>query len=86
LDRKSVAEVGGHLIIDQTEAMPTIDVNTGAFVGHRNLEETISQPISRRRDHRAAAASATGRHHHHDFLDMEEPSTAGKSSKRWNAR
>ncbi len=32
---------GGHLIIDQTEAMTTIDVNTGAFVGHRNLEETI---------------------------------------------
>ena len=32
---------GGHLVIDQTEAMTTIDVNTGGFVGHRNLEETI---------------------------------------------
>ncbi|HEX6364214.1 MAG TPA: ribonuclease G [Albitalea sp.] len=32
---------GGHLIVDQTEAMTTIDVNTGAYVGHRNLEETI---------------------------------------------
>jgi ribonuclease G len=32
---------GGYLIIDQTEAMTTIDVNTGAFVGSRNLEETI---------------------------------------------
>jgi len=32
---------GGYLIIDQTEAMTTIDVNTGAFVGHKNLEETI---------------------------------------------
>ncbi len=32
---------GGHLIIDQTEAMTTVDVNTGAYVGHRNLEETI---------------------------------------------
>lgn len=32
---------GGYLIIDQTEAMTTIDVNTGAYVGHRNLEETI---------------------------------------------
>ncbi len=32
---------GGYLIIEQTEAMITIDVNTGAFVGHRNLEETI---------------------------------------------
>ncbi|NIP19344.1 MAG: Rne/Rng family ribonuclease, partial [Xanthomonadales bacterium] len=29
------------LIIDQTEAMTTIDVNTGAYVGHRTLEETI---------------------------------------------
>jgi ribonuclease G len=28
-------------MIDQTEAMTTIDVNTGAFVGHRNLEDTI---------------------------------------------
>ena len=32
---------GGHLVIDQTEAMTTVDVNTGAFVGHKNLEETI---------------------------------------------
>jgi len=32
---------GGYLIVDQTEALTTIDVNTGAFVGHRNLEETI---------------------------------------------
>ncbi|OYQ72559.1 ribonuclease G [Wohlfahrtiimonas sp. G9077] len=32
---------GGYIIIEQTEAMTTIDVNTGAYVGHRNLEETI---------------------------------------------
>ncbi len=31
---------GGYLVIDQTEAMTTIDVNTGAFLGSRNLEET----------------------------------------------
>ena len=41
LDRKVQLKSGGHLIIDQTEALTTIDVNTGAFVGHRNLEETI---------------------------------------------
>ena len=41
LDRKVPLKSGGHLVIDQTEAMTTIDVNTGAFVGHRNLEETI---------------------------------------------
>ncbi len=41
LDRKVLLKSGGYLIIDQTEAMTTIDVNTGGFVGHRNLEETI---------------------------------------------
>ncbi|WP_462170319.1 ribonuclease G [Pseudoalteromonas xiamenensis] len=41
LHRKVELKSGGYLIIDQTEAMTTVDVNTGAFVGHRNLEETI---------------------------------------------
>ncbi len=41
LERKVELKSGGYLIIDQTEAMTTIDINTGAFVGHRNLEETI---------------------------------------------
>jgi len=41
LNRKVDLKSGGYLIIDQTEAMTTIDVNTGGFVGHRNLEETI---------------------------------------------
>ena len=41
LQRKVQLKSGGYLVIDQTEAMTTIDVNTGAFVGHRNQEETI---------------------------------------------
>jgi ribonuclease G len=41
LGHKVELKSGGYLIIDQTEAVTTIDVNTGAFVGHRNLEETI---------------------------------------------
>jgi ribonuclease G len=41
LDRKIPLKSGGHIIFDQTEAMTTIDVNTGGYVGHRNLEETI---------------------------------------------
>ncbi len=41
LERKVQLKSGGYIIIDQTEAMTTIDVNTGAFVGRRNLEETI---------------------------------------------
>lgn len=41
LNRKVELKSGGYLIIDQTEAMTTVDINTGAFVGHRNLEDTI---------------------------------------------
>ena len=41
LDRSIPLKSGGYLIFDQTEAMTTIDVNTGGYVGHRNLEETI---------------------------------------------
>jgi ribonuclease G len=41
LDRSVSLKSGGHLVIDQTESMTTIDVNTGGFVGHRNLEDTI---------------------------------------------
>jgi len=41
LNRKVPLKSGGYVIFDQTEAMTTIDVNTGAYVGHRNLEETI---------------------------------------------
>jgi len=41
LGRRVPLKSGGYLVFDQTEAMITIDVNTGAFVGHRNFEETI---------------------------------------------
>ena len=41
LDRSITLKSGGYVIFDQTEAMTTVDVNTGAYVGHRNLEETI---------------------------------------------
>jgi ribonuclease G len=41
LERKVPLKSGGYLVVDLAEAMTTIDVNTGAFVGHRNLEETI---------------------------------------------
>jgi len=41
LHRRVRLKSGGHIVIDQTEAMTTVDVNTGRFVGHRNFEETI---------------------------------------------
>ena len=75
LDRKVPLKSGGHLIIDQTEAMTTIDVNTGAFVGHRNLEETIF-----RTNLEAAVTIARQLRLRNlggiiiiDFIDMEEP-------------
>ncbi|MFA5679507.1 MAG: ribonuclease G [Pseudomonas sp.] len=41
LQRQVDLKSGGYLVIDQTEAMTTVDVNTGGYVGHKNLEETI---------------------------------------------
>ena len=75
LGRKVELKSGGYLIIDQTEAMTTIDINTGAFVGHRNLEETIFKT-------NLEAASALARQLKVrnlggiiiiDFIDMKDP-------------
>ncbi len=75
LDRKIPLKSGGYLIFDQTEAMTTVDVNTGGYVGHRNLEETIY-----RTNLEAAVAIARQLRLRNlggiiivDFIDMEEP-------------
>lgn len=74
LTRKVQLKSGGYIIIDQTEAMTTVDVNTGGFVGHRNLEETIFKT-------NLEAATAIGRQLRLrnlggivilDFIDMED--------------
>ncbi|MDR1661191.1 MAG: ribonuclease G [Azoarcus sp.] len=41
LARRVELKSGGYLIIDQTEALTTVDVNTGGFVGARNFDDTI---------------------------------------------
>ena len=41
LSRRVELKSGGYLIIDQTEALTTVDVNTGGFVGGRNFDDTI---------------------------------------------
>ena len=41
LERRVDLKSGGYLIIDQTEALTTVDVNTGGFVGARNFDDTI---------------------------------------------
>ncbi len=43
LDRRVWLPSGGHLVIDRTEALTVIDVNTGKFVGSSNLEDTVLQ-------------------------------------------
>lgn len=41
LETKAMLESGGYLVIDETEALTTIDVNTGKFVGNLNLKDTV---------------------------------------------
>jgi ribonuclease G len=74
LERKVPLKSGGYLIFDQTESMTTIDVNTGAYVGQRSLEETIF-----RTNLEAAVAIARQLRLRNlggiiiiDFIDMEE--------------
>jgi len=75
LQQKIKLKSGGYIIIDQTEAMTTVDVNTGAYVGNKNLEETIfktnlesTQAISRQLRLRNLGGIIIV-----DFIDMKEP-------------
>lgn len=43
IDRKVWLRSGGYLVIDETEALVVIDVNTGRYIGKKDLEETIFQ-------------------------------------------
>jgi ribonuclease G len=75
LEHKVLLKSGGYLIIDQTEAMTTIDVNTGAYVGRHTLEETLfktnleaAQAIARQLRLRNIGGIIIV-----DFIDMEDP-------------
>ena len=75
LDKKVALKSGGYLVIDQTEAMTTVDVNTGAYIGRRTLEETLyktnleaAQAIARQLRLRNIGGIIII-----DFIDMEEP-------------
>ncbi len=76
LQRKVYLKSGGHLIFDQTEAMTTIDVNTGSYVGRGDSEQTIFKT-------NLEAVESIGRQVRLrnlggiiiiDFIDMEDPS------------
>jgi ribonuclease G len=74
LARRVPLKSGGHLIIEQTEAMITIDVNTGGYLGANNLEDTVfrtnleaAQTIPRQLRLRNLGGIIVV-----DFIDMEE--------------
>ena len=84
LDRKVFLPSGGHLVIDRTEALTVIDVNTGKFVGSSNLEETVLQ-------NNLEAAEELGRQLRLrdiggiiviDFIDMESTDNQQKVLRR----
>jgi len=75
LERKVLLKSGGYLVIDQTEAMTTIDVNTGGYVGRKNQEETLfktnleaTQTIARQLRLRNLGGMIII-----DFIDMADP-------------
>jgi len=75
LARRVELKSGGYLIIDQTEALTTIDVNTGGFVGLRNFDDTIfktnleaAQVMARQLRLRNLGGIIIL-----DFIDMENP-------------
>ena len=76
LARRVDLKSGGYVIIDQTEAMTTVDVNTGGFVGVRNFDDTIfktnleaARVIARQLRLRNLGGIIII-----DFIDMHEPS------------
>jgi ribonuclease G len=75
LSRRVDLKSGGTLVIDQTEALTTIDVNTGGFVGSRNFDDTVfktnleaAQAIARQLRLRNLGGIIVV-----DFIDMESP-------------
>ncbi len=73
LSRRVDLKSGGYLVIDQTEALTTVDVNTGGYVGGRNFDDTIyrtnleaAQAIARQLRLRNLGGIIIA-----DFIDME---------------
>ncbi len=84
LERKVFLPSGGHLVIDRTEALTVIDVNTGKFVGSSTLEDTVLQ-------NNLEAAEEIGRQLRLrdiggiiviDFIDMESTDNQQKVLRR----
>ncbi|AZV93133.1 ribonuclease G [Kerstersia gyiorum] len=76
LSRRVDLKSGGYLIIDQTEALTTVDVNTGSFIGGRNFDDTVfktnleaARAIARQLRLRNLGGIIII-----DFIDMDDPS------------
>jgi ribonuclease G len=88
LDKQVPLKSGGYLVIDQTEAMTTIDVNTGSFLGQRNLEETVfrtnleaAQAVARQLRLRNLGGIIII-----DFIDMDDAEHRRQCCARWKRR
>ncbi|MEA2476183.1 MAG: ribonuclease [Actinomycetota bacterium] len=87
LDRRVWLPSGGHIVIDRTEAMTVIDVNTGKYVGKSTLEETVF------RTNREAAIEVTRQLRLRDiggiividFIDMEDQQNRDELIKTFRA-
>ena len=73
--RKVTMKNGAYLVIDRTEALTVIDVNTGKYVGGRNLEETVFETncIAAEEIAKQLRARNIGGIIIIDFIDMESP-------------
>lgn len=86
LERKVWLKSGGYLVIDQGEALTAIDVNTGKFVGKKNLEETITknnveacrEVADQLRLRNVGGIIVV------DFIDMDQPRNREKVSRALN--
>lgn len=75
LNRKVVLANGAYLIIDRTEALTVIDVNTGKYVGEKNLEQTVFETncIAAKEIARQLRVRNIGGIVVIDFIDMDKP-------------
>lgn len=80
LQRKVVLANGAYLIIDRTEALTVIDVNTGKYVGEKNLEQTVfdTNCIAAKEIARQLRVRNIGGIVVIDFIDMENPEHSQK--------
>jgi len=86
LERKVWLKSGGYLIVDEMEALTAIDVNTGRFVGKRNLEDTITQTNmeAAREVAEQLRIRSIGGMIVVDFIDMDRSSNRNKITRAFN--